>query len=310
MKAKHLALAGALLLFSALAGCGKPLDEDRSGELLSPEQEQEFLPEEVLPEGEKPLLPPADENRPGEENPEETEQKRTENEDTLEENDDDPQQKPPEKIQEAAYVRVLCNGLNVRTGAGTEHGSMGLMETGTLLPLIAQCDGWYETRYCGKRAYVSANAAYTEKTQLKKGEAQTERVIEVGEELLGTPYVYGAVRLHDGSGRLLQGFTPTRFDCSSLMQYIFYQGADVLLNMTTRTQILQGKAVAWEEIARGDLLFFTNAARRKNQGIERVGHVALYLGENYILHTASDFAKIEQITPLRKSYFLSARRLL
>ena len=94
------------------------------------------------------------------------------------------------------------------------------------------------------------------------------------------------------------------------MQYIFYNGADVLLNMTTRTQILQGKAVKSDDLKRGDLMFFTNASRKNNTGIERVGHVALYLGDNYILHTASDYAKIEQISSQRWSYFIQARRMV
>ena len=94
------------------------------------------------------------------------------------------------------------------------------------------------------------------------------------------------------------------------MQYIFYNGADVLLNMTTRTQILQGKAVKSDALKRGDLMFFTNASRKNNTGIERVGHVAVYLGDNYILHTASDYAKIEQISSQQWSYFIQARRMV
>ena len=87
------------------------------------------------------------------------------------------------------------------------------------------------------------------------------------------------------------------------------KGGDILLDVTTRTQIKQGVRIGREEIRRGDLLFFTNASRKDKTGIEWVGHVALYLGGNYILHTASDFAKIEQITPLRKSYFIEGRRV-
>lgn len=127
---------------------------------------------------------------------------------------------------------------------------------------------------------------------------------------MGVPYVYGAVRYHDGNGNRLNGFTAEKFDCSSLMQYIFYRGAGTLLKTTTRTQVLQGKEVKTADLKRGDLLFFTNASRKDNKGIERVGHVALYLGDNYILHTASDYAKIEQISEARWGYFLTARRML
>ena len=62
--------------------------------------------------------------------------------------------------------------------------------------------------------------------------------------------------------------------------------------------------------SRGDLLFFTNADREDESGIERVGHVALYLGDGYILHTSEDYAVIEEISPTRESYFIEARRVI
>ena len=94
------------------------------------------------------------------------------------------------------------------------------------------------------------------------------------------------------------------------MQYMFYKGANKLLQVNTRTQVSQGKKVSKSDLKRGDLMFFTNESRKNNTGIERVGHVALYLGDNYILHTASDYAKIEQISQTRWSYYLSARRMV
>lgn len=217
-------------------------------------------------------------------------------------------QEPPQE-HKARYVRTLVDGLNVRTGAGTGYPSLGQADKGSLLEFNGEENGWYRTRYRGKTAYVSADKKYSELFELAEGNERVENIIEAGLGVLGTPYVYGAVRLHDGRGNLLSGFSVSAFDCSSLMQYMFYIGAGELLDVTTRTQIKQGERVPQEKIMRGDLLFFTNASRCHKTGIERVGHVALYLGENYILHTASDFAKIEQITPQRKDYFLEARRV-
>lgn len=211
---------------------------------------------------------------------------------------------------QAKYVYVKTDGLAVRTGAGTSYATLGSLQKGLLLALDGKQGNWYQTRYKSRTAYVSANTAYTSLTLLDEGEEDVENVIEEGLRLLGVPYVYGAVRLHDGNGKFLKGFTVKQFDCSSLMQYIFYEGAGTLLNVNTRTQIKQGTHVNKSDIKRGDLLFFTNDSRRYNTGIERVGHVALYLGDNYILHTASDFAKIEQISSKRWDYFIEARRIL
>ena len=95
-----------------------------------------------------------------------------------------------------------------------------------------------------------------------------------------------------------------------LTEILLYTGAGILLDVTTRTQVKQGTPVAWKDIRRGDLLFYTNAQRYNKTGVERIGHVALYLGENYILHTASDYAVIEQMSATRQKYFITGRRVL
>ncbi len=223
---------------------------------------------------------------------------------------------PPEEPEapalppRAEYVLVNTDGLNVRRGAGTSYASLGQVDRGDMLHLAGRNGDWYETRYRGTVAYVSAKAAYTSVATLEKADEAVERVIDEGLRLLGVPYVYGAVRLHDGKGNFLKNFTTDAFDCSSLMQYIFYKGAGILLDVTTRTQVKQGTPVAWADIRRGDLLFYTNAQRYNKTGVERIGHVALYLGENYILHTASDYAVIEQMSATRQKYFITGRRVL
>ena len=207
----------------------------------------------------------------------------------------------------AEYLKITTDNLNVRKGAGTGYAALGRVEKNILMQYAGKSGDWYETRYMGQTAFV--HASYAQVVTLEKGSDTVEQIIEEGLKVLGTPYVYGATRLHDGKGNLLKGFSDKQFDCSSLMQYMFYRGGNILLNMNTRTQISQGKEVT-DELKRGDLMFFTNASRKNNTGLERVGHVALYLGDNYILHTASDYAKIEQISSTRWGYYLSARRML
>ncbi len=256
-----------------LAACGKPAPiPEGSGEVLPPETVEEYAPQTELPPEEAPL--------------------------------------PDPEPERAEYILVRTDGLNIRTGAGTEYPSLGQAQKNILLRYDGAEGGWLRTRYRGKTAFVSGKTEFAGTMSMNRGEEIVERVIEEGLDLLGTPYVFGAVRLTDGKGHFMKGFTAEAFDCSSLMQYIFYRGAGVELDVTTRTQILQGEAVPREELRRGDLMFFTNASRCNRTGIERVGHVALYLGDNYILHTASDFAKVEQISPARWAYFLAARRVI
>ena len=216
--------------------------------------------------------------------------------------------KPPE-VERAKYICVTGSGVNIRSGAGSGYSALGTAEQGTLYALNGESGDWYKTSYKNKTAYISAK--YCKIVQMdKSANEQIEKVIAEGCKCLGVTYVYGAVRYHDGNGNKLSGFTTSAFDCSSLMQYMFKLGAGVNLQVNTRTQIYQGTTVKKSALKRGDLMFFTNASRKNNTGVERVGHVAMYLGDNYILHTASDYAKIEQISTTRWSYYIQSQRIL
>ena len=212
------------------------------------------------------------------------------------------------KAKTASYVNVKTEGVNIRSGAGTGYSVRGSAQKSTMYALNGQTDGWIKTGYKNGTAYISEK--YCERVEMPASDDERiEAIIAEGTKLLGTVYVFGAVRYHDGSGKLLKNFTTSEFDCSSLMQYIFYKGAHVNLQVNTRTQIYQGKTVTKSQLKRGDLMFFTNASRKNLSGVERVGHVALYLGDNWILHTASDYAKIEQISTTRWSYFIQGQRI-
>ena len=211
--------------------------------------------------------------------------------------------------EQARYIVCTGNNVNLRSGAGTSYAVLGQAEKGETYAIVGQTGKWYKTYYKNKTAYFYAE--YASVLTLEKSENDNvENVINEGYKLLGVPYVYGAVRLHDGEGNFLKGFTAQRFDCSSLVQYAFYQGAGKILQTTTRTQVKQGEFVAKSNLKRGDCIYFTNETRQYKTGIERVGHVAIYLGDNYILHTASDYARIEKISQQRWNFYIEARRFV
>ncbi|MBQ9714522.1 MAG: C40 family peptidase [Clostridia bacterium] len=206
------------------------------------------------------------------------------------------------------YIRCTGNNVNLRSGAGTDYSVLGSAEKDTVYAVLGKMGNWYKTYYRNKVAYL--HTSYASVFTIEKTDDKTETVLEEAYKLIGVPYVYGAIRLHDGTGRLLTGFTAQKFDCSSLVQYVFYKGANTLLNVTTRTQSTQGVAVPKNKLERGDCIYFTNDERKYNTGVERIGHVAIYLGDDYILHTASDFARIEKMTAKRWSFYVQARRFI
>lgn len=220
-----------------------------------------------------------------------------------------PEESTPPKPTIREYIRCTGDNVNLRSGAGTSFSVLGQAEEGTIYAIIGKTGNWYKTYYRGKTAYIYAEYAAVFTLPLSENDA-VEEVIEEGYKHIGVPYVYGAVRLHDGNGNLLKGFTAQKFDCSSLVQYVYYQAAGTLLNVTTRTQVTQGKAVKRQDLQRGDCIYFTNESRQHLTGIERIGHVAIYLGNDYILHTASDYARIEKMTASRWKFYVEARRFV
>lgn len=215
----------------------------------------------------------------------------------------------PPKPTSQQYVYCKADSVNLRSGAGTSFSILGQAEEGTMYAITGKVGNWYQTYYRGKTAYIYTEYASVFTLPLSKNE-KTEEVIAEAYKHIGVPYVYGAVRLHDGKGNFLKGFTAQKFDCSSLVQYVYYHGAGKILNTTTRTQIKQGTYVHPNDLQRGDCIFFTNETRQYLSGIERVGHVAIYLGNNYILHTASDYARIEKMSKARWDFYIEARRFL
>ena len=283
----------AVFLLLGCASTGPTLPESAPAETVQEEiPTVPELPELELPEPELPITP--EDPRPSQ-TPETPEAPET-------------SAKPAEEEKRDTLVCSTVNGLNIRAGKGTNYAKIGTMDAADMVMPLACDDGWYKVAYRGGVGFVSASYV-TEKT-FALGSDLVEKVIAQGKLYLGTPYVYGAQRYHYGNGALNNAFTTSEFDCSSLMQYIFKKGAGVNLAMTSREQSLQGKAVARASVRRGDLMFFTNASRQYKSGLERIGHVALYLGNNYILHTASDYAVIEPISAAREAFFVCARRVV
>ena len=206
------------------------------------------------------------------------------------------------------YAVSTTNGLRIRSGASTSHQVVGYLDKNDAVLIIKEKDGFYETVYKEKVAFVSKQ--YCTVMEIDVASDKEENALDLGCTLLGYPYVWGSQRYHWGNGKLNANFINGEFDCSALVQYIFYKANGTILDVTTRTQVHNGTEVSRENLSRGDLMFFTNQSRQNKTGTERIGHVGIYFGNNYILHTASDHAVIEPISQLRWSYYITARRVV
>ena len=205
-------------------------------------------------------------------------------------------------------MRSKTDGLRVRAKPNTSSTILGRLDSGDMVVFLGKENGFYKTWYKEKVGYVASS--YCDFYVIEKTSEKVERALDFGYKLLGYPYVWGSVRCHDGDGVKNAAFKGTEFDCSALVQYIYYAACKIKLGVTTREQVKNGTAVSRKNLRRGDLLFFTNADRAHLSGNERIGHVALYLGDNYILHTASDYAVIEPISSARWANYITARRVV
>ncbi|MZP28564.1 LysM peptidoglycan-binding domain-containing protein [Heliobacterium undosum] len=126
-------------------------------------------------------------------------------------------------------------------------------------------------------------------------------LVSTGKKLLGKPYKYGA-----------KSMTPTAFDCSSFTQYV-YGVNHIQLNRTAAQQSIQGKSVEKAQLRSGDLVFFWNSDTQNKKGIDRIGHVGIYLSEGKFLH-CSTLDKGVIISDMNDKYysktFICARRVI
>jgi cell wall-associated NlpC family hydrolase len=124
---------------------------------------------------------------------------------------------------------------------------------------------------------------------------QAEKIISTGTKFMGVKYRFGAP----------SGITYA-FDCSSFTQYIFKKHG-IVLPRTSSQQSTKGTKIAKKDLAVGDLVFFKDPGRSG-----KIGHVAVYAGDNMILHTGGKGGvKFSKLTsPYYTKYYVTARRVV
>jgi cell wall-associated NlpC family hydrolase len=112
------------------------------------------------------------------------------------------------------------------------------------------------------------------------------QVVGIALQYLGIPYVWG-------------GSSPsTGFDCSGFTSYVFAQ-VGVSLPHHAASQFSYGTPISWDQIAAGDLVFFSG-----------LGHVGIAIGNGLFVHAphTGDVVRISSLAE-RAGSFYGARRL-
>lgn len=107
-------------------------------------------------------------------------------------------------------------------------------------------------------------------------------VLQVAYSLAGLPYQWGATG-------------PNSFDCSGFTQYVYRKATGIEIGRDTYAQLGSGKAVSYNELQPGDLVF------------PHSGHVGIYIGNGQMIHAprTGDVIKVSSVYK-----FMTGRRIL
>lgn len=117
------------------------------------------------------------------------------------------------------------------------------------------------------------------------------RIISSSMDYIGVPYLFG-------------GTTPSAFDCSGYVQYVF-ANAGISLPRTADVQYEVGTPVSTAELVAGDLVFFSTYTYGAS-------HVGIYLGDGNFIHASSSRGvTIDSLsTAYYSSRYIGARRIV
>lgn len=226
----------------------------------------------------------------------------------------------PREDAELGYGRVNGNGVNVRSGPSTSYSKIAVANLGDKPYIIGINDSWFKVIFGTKIGYIRSdfvdltevpyeNNASRKSPLFFRGGKSTglapsadalngnttnttaDQLIATAKKYIGVPYLWG-------------GTTPSGFDCSGFLQYVFRQNGLSLLR-TSKEQYTMGVYVAKNQLQKGDLVFFQT-------GSNGISHVGMYIGNDQFIHASSSNGVT--ISNLSNSYWIrtyyGARRVL
>ncbi len=153
-------------------------------------------------------------------------------------------------------------------------------------PVVASTSGSGNNSAAG-----SSSQTVSSSSSSPSGSSIGQQLVTYAKQFLGYPYVYG-------------GASPSGFDCSGFMYYVYGQFGYTLYRGAT-SQLQNGRYVSFDELRPGDLVFFGYGSTAT--------HVGMYIGNGKFIHAENSGTGVV-ISSLVEGYYvgryLTARRIV
>ena len=181
--------------------------------------------------------------------------------------------------------------VRVRSGPSTSSSILAVVNTGDKMSITGKTGDWYRVSYNGSTGYVyssylikdsEAQSTAVASSSSSSGSSAGNAIVATAKQYLGVPYVYG-------------GTSPSGFDCSGLVYYVYKQNGYSVYRTAT-AQYQNGSYVERSDLQPGDILIFYNS------GMTGIGHAGIYIGDNQFIHASSGGGKV-MISSLSQDYY-------
>lgn len=228
---------------------------------------------------------------------------------------------------ELGYGKFTGNDVNVRSGAGTKHSSVGQGSKGDKAYVIGIKDGWYRIIFNGKICFVRSDFLDLTEIPYENKASSKSPLFYRGGKSTGTEPSANALKgnsgskdnqssndtVSEGTGSSLGksivakakqylgvpykwgGTSPSGFDCSGFVYYVL-RSQGINANRTLAVMVKQGKEVSKSELEPGDIVFFNNTYK------SGISHVGIYVGDGQFIHAPSS-GKVVSYADLHSDYY-------